>query len=221
MSAVEELAHRPRRPPRGEIVWVALGDSFTAGVAAYERTWASIVEEQLVGGGAPARLLNLAQMGARCAEVESEQLPAALSSEPTVITAICGANDVVRSVRPDLDAVAEDLARLFGRIRTEWPRVPVLTATYPAIAPDVLRPRTGARIAEGIAELNEAIREQARQRGIALAELADHPGQADSTNYAEDGIHPSQTGHRLAAMILGPAIDNLIDRKQRDPEEER
>lgn len=214
MSAVEELAQGSPRPAGAEVVWVALGDSFTAGIASYERTWASIVEERLARS-APARLLNLARMGARCADVVSEQLPAALSSEPTVITAICGANDVVRSVRPDLEAVGEGLARTFGRIRGAWPRVPVLTATYPAIASDALRPRTSARIADGIAELNEVIRCQAEAHGIALAELAHHPGQADSRNYAEDGIHPSQTGHRLAAEVLGPALEALVNREPR------
>ena len=188
---------------------MALGDSFTAGIAAGERTWTTIVAERL-SRERRTSLLNLARMGARTIEVEREQLPRVGSADPTLITLICGANDIVRSVRPDLGLIAIDLERLLDAIRRGFPEAELMTATYPAIAPAALRERTRRRIKAGMAELNSTIRELAPRHGAHCIELADHPGQSDGGNYADDGIHPSPAGHRAAAAVLGSAMERLL-----------
>jgi len=202
--------------PAAAVRWVALGDSFTAGVAPGERTWTTIVAEQLAMRR-PTSLLNLARIGARTSEVEREQLPRISSADPTLITLICGANDIVRSVRPDLGLIAADLERLLATTRGGFPEADLLTATYPAIGSEALRQRTRRRIRDGISVLNSTIRKLAPQHGAHCVELADHPGQGDVDNYAEDGIHPSPAGHRAAAEALGSAIERLLtDHDQRE-----
>ena len=69
------------------------------------------------------RYVNLAEVGAT-----SERRGGASSSTralelaPDVVTLVCGANDVLVSTRPDADAYAERLARMFTRLRAEQPR---------------------------------------------------------------------------------------------------
>lgn len=193
----------------GQIRWAALGDSFTAGTDPGELTWTALVHSQLADAR-DAELLNLARVGARSAELERDQLPIALGSDPTLITLICGGNDVIGSVRPALDGFGARLERICDRVQSGLPDAAVLTATYPAVGSNALRPRTRRRIESGLDALNAIIRDVAGRRAIRCVELAAHPGHADLSNYAEDGIHPSPAGHRAAAAVLGPEIEELI-----------
>lgn len=192
-----------------EFRWVALGDSFTAGTVPGERNWPSLVRGRLAES-APIALLNLAEVGARIEEIEHEQLPIAVGTAPDLVTLICGGNEVIGTVRPREDELAAGLERIYGRLSSELDRAQLLTATYPPIAPHALRPRTRRRVEDGMRTLNSIIRATATRHGIECVELADHPGQVDAGNYAEDGIHPSGAGHRAAAEVLGPAIEDLL-----------
>ncbi len=118
---------------------------------------------------------------------------------------ICGGNDVIRSVRPSLEPLAAAARRaVLGA---------VARGAAPGRDPDRhlpadrrrsgLRPRTRERIERGIGALNEIIRESRRgARVIECVELADHPGCIHGGNYADDGIHPSASGHAEAARTL-------------------
>jgi lysophospholipase L1-like esterase len=192
-----------------EIRWAAIGDSFTAGVSPGERTWFTEVGARLAAER-PVQLLNLARVGARTDAVEREQLPAALETDPNLLTLICGGNDVIGNVRPPLDEIAAGLERVFESARAALPDAALLTATYPAIGTGALRPRTRRRIAAGLDALNTSIRALAERHRITCVELADHPGRGERANYAADGIHPSASGHRAAAEVLGAAIESAI-----------
>jgi lysophospholipase L1-like esterase len=178
--------------------YVALGDSFTAGLVPGEPRWA---DEVALALGPDVRYENLAWVGATSADVEGKQLDDALALGPDFVTIVCGANDVLESVRPDADAYAQRLARMFARLRGEAPEAEVVTATYPDISRFLdLRPRTRARVEKGMRRFNAACRRVARSHEIALLEGFDHPAATDRGTYAEDGFHPSEEGHRRAAM---------------------
>jgi lysophospholipase L1-like esterase len=178
--------------------YVALGDSFTAGLVPGERRWADEVARAL---GPDTRYENLAWVGATSADVEHKQLDRALELEPDVVTIVCGANDVLESVRPDPDEYARRLSRMFARLRRDAPGAEVVTATYPDISRFLdLRPRTRARVQKGMGVFNAACRAVARSHGIPLLEASGHPAAADRGTYAADGFHPSEEGHRRAAM---------------------
>jgi phosphatidylinositol alpha 1,6-mannosyltransferase len=118
-------------------MYVALGDSFTAGLEPGGPRWADELARQL-----GARYVNLASVGATSEQVEREQLERALELAPDVVTIVCGANDVLFSTRPDPEAYADRLSRMFARLKRELPNVAVVTATYPDISRFVeLRPR--------------------------------------------------------------------------------
>jgi lysophospholipase L1-like esterase len=184
--------------------YVALGDSFTAGLVSGEPRWADEVARAL---GPRTRYENLAWVGATSADVERQQLDYALSLEPDVVTLVCGANDVLESVRPDAGAYAERLGRMFARLRSEAPRAAVLTATYPDISRFLdLRPRTRARVEEGMRRFNAACRGVAERYGVALLDGFEDPAAAERDTYAADGFHPSPEGHRRAAAAFLRAL---------------
>ena len=187
---------------RGATTYVALGDSFTAGLEPGQPRWADELAREL-----GARYVNLASVGATSEHVEREQLGRALELEPDVVTLVCGANDVLFNTRPDADAYAARLSRMFARLRRELPQVAIVTATYPDISRFLdLRPRTRARVEEGMSRFNAAVRRVARRHDVVLMESFDHPAASARETYAADGFHPSAEGHRQAAREFLRAI---------------
>ncbi|MFN2617475.1 MAG: SGNH/GDSL hydrolase family protein [Thermoleophilaceae bacterium] len=175
--------------------YLALGDSFTAGTEAGIR-WPDAVAESL---GA-SRYENLAWDGATSEDVERGQLEPGLALEPDLVSLVCGANDVLYSVRPDPLAYASRLGRMFSRIREAVPDADVVTATYPDIGRFLeLRERSRARVRRGIADFNEICRSVAGGHGVLCLDWADHPDTTRPDYRGEDGFHPSEDGHRRAA----------------------
>jgi phosphatidylinositol alpha 1,6-mannosyltransferase len=176
-------------------MYVALGDSFTAGLEPGQPRWPDELARHLGG-----RYVNLASVGATSEHVEQDQLERALELQPDVVTLVCGANDVLFNTRPDPEAYAARLSRMFARLRRDLPHVQIVTATYPDISRFLeLRPRTRARVEEGMERFNAAVRRVARRHDVALLESFDHPAANARETYADDGFHPSAEGHRQAA----------------------
>jgi lysophospholipase L1-like esterase len=162
--------------------------------------------------GPDVRYENLAWVGATSADVERVQLDRALSLRPDLVTLICGANDVLESVRPDADGYAERLGRMYERLRAELPAAVLLTATYPDISRFLdLRPRSRARVQRGMRVFNAACRRVASRHGVALLEGFDHPAASDRSTYAADGFHPSPEGHRRAAAAFLRALRSRLN----------
>ena len=116
---------------------------------------------------------------------------------------ICGANDVLLSVRPDVGGYAATLALMLSRLEGKLPEAALVTATIPDLSLHMpLRPRTRERVTRGMRQLNEATRSVARRHGVLCLEFADHPAAGDRANYAGDGFHPSPEGNRRAARAL-------------------
>jgi lysophospholipase L1-like esterase len=186
------------------LAYVAIGDSFTAGIDPSGPRWADEVARSL---GGDVRYENLASVGATSADVEREQLPRVLELAPDVVSLICGANDVLLSVRPDPSAYAASLGRMFARLAAELPQATVVTATYPDISRFLdLRPRTRARVAHGMVEFNEICRSVAGEHEVVLLEGFDHPDAEHRGSFADDGFHPSEEGHRRAAAEFVRAL---------------
>jgi lysophospholipase L1-like esterase len=181
--------------------FVALGDSFTAGQGCDARErWADRLAASLRVRHRELAYHNLAVDGATSAEV-LDQVGPALQLEPDLVTVVCGANDVIRSVRPDIAGYGGRLASILDRLLAGLPRPAIVTATTPESWRFLeLRPRTRARVVTGIRELNEVTRVVARSRSVPVLDVVGHPGLQERENFLEDGLHPSPTGHRRAAV---------------------
>jgi len=187
--------------------FVALGDSFTAGKGcAPGESWADRVASSLRAREPKLTYRNLAEDGATSEEVLGQVGPA-LQLEPDLVTVICGANDVLRSVRPDVARYARTLERIFDRLRAVLPGVAILTATSPEGWRFMeLGPRTRARVIDGIGRVNEATRQIAARRDVPCFDVVGHPGLDDAENFSADGLHPSAAGHERAAREVAGAL---------------
>jgi phosphatidylinositol alpha 1,6-mannosyltransferase len=190
--------------------YVALGDSFTAGLdPSGECRWPDEVARALPG----TEYANLASIGATSQDVEQFQLPEALALEPDLVTLVCGANDVLESVRPDPAGYAMRLLRMFSRIRAEAPEAVVMSVSYPDLSRFVpLRPRSAARVRRGMELYNAALRSVANRRGVVVLEAAAHPQADDRGNFADDGFHASSEGHRRIAAGVVNELRRLHER---------
>jgi lysophospholipase L1-like esterase len=197
-------------PPRR---YVALGDSFSAGAAGGgEPGFADRLAAILRMADPRLEYRNLAVAGARTADVAHGQLLAALALRPDAVTVVCGGNDALLSVRPDVDAHGVALERTLAALRTALPHAAVATATVPDPSRFLpLRPRSAARVRAAIEAINEATRASAALHGVPLLDIAAHPGTAERGNYADDGYHPSaaasdRTAEAFARLLgIAPA----------------
>jgi lysophospholipase L1-like esterase len=195
--------------------YVAMGDSFTAGLEPGKPRWPDELADAL---GPDVRYENLAEVGATSEQVEREQLPRAIELEPNLVTLICGANDVLDSTRPDPDEYAVRLSRMFARLRRRAPHAEILTATYPDLSRFLdLRPRSRARVEKGMKLFNAACRAVARRHEIVLLEGFDHPAAERRGTFADDGFHPSAEGHRRAAAEILRSLSSRIRGKETAP----
>jgi lysophospholipase L1-like esterase len=205
MSARDPMARladelSPERRGRRLSLYVALGDSFTAGTGcAPGQAWPERLAAGLRAEHPAIELRNLAVHGATSADVLG-QLPEAIELEPDLVTVVCGANDVLQSTRPDPESYAAHLTALFARLREAIPGVRIATATSPERWDFLtLGPRTRARVEGGIAGFNRTTRALAAAFRVPCLEVAGHGGLSRAENFDADGLHPSPLGHRHAA----------------------
>ena len=211
--------------------YAALGDSFTAGAEPSPfdggeppaPRWPDAVADRLRTVNPRLDYRNLAVAGAFSTEVAGGQLDAALAFRPDVVTVLCGANDVLLAVRPDIGAHAAALSAIFGRLRKELPGTAVVTATTPDFSPFIpYRPRSRARVAQGLHALNDATESIARRHGVLCLDFAGHGGASDRDNFHADGVHPSAAGSERSARAVLDALERRLGvRTHPDPEERR
>lgn len=203
--------------------YVALGDSFTEGPdCPLEGRWADRLATALRAVNPTMRFANLAVEGAPSDEVVAGQLSKAVAMAPDLASVICGANDVLLSVRPDIDAYAENLNLILDRLIEANPRVAIFTATIPAGWESLeMRPRTRRRVVDNLTELNQRTRQIAAERSLPLLDVALHPQLPDPENFAADGLHPSQLGHERAAGAFGEMVAQLLDQRDRGQLDQR
>jgi lysophospholipase L1-like esterase len=221
-----------RRPVR---TYVAIGDSFTAGAAEDEepedhatKLWADELAEALRAAAPEGELTyrNLAVARASAPEVAEDQIQPALELEPDLVTVFCGANDVLLSLRPDIDAFREALSEIFGSLREGVPEATIITATCPDLQFVPLHPRSRERVRQGMDAVSQVIRELADSYDVLCLDFANNPETGRRENYAGDGIHLSEEGRRRTAAAFAQALDEVvgvaIDRRQLelDSEEE-
>jgi lysophospholipase L1-like esterase len=192
--------------------FAALGDSMTAGVDDEDTPWPETVARELAAADDPHELVMLARVGAMAADVEREQVPAAIALRPDLLTLACGANDVLLRFQRDLDDCERALRGTATALRDGLPDTRILVVTY-ARFPDHLpyRPRSAHRIRTGMSTLNEQLRAAAATIGADVVDVEYHPLAAYAENFREDGVHATATGHaRIAGAVLGTLSPALM-----------
>lgn len=192
--------------------YAALGDSLSAGAEGETvDPWPRRVASALAADGRELGFRNLARAGATSTDVAIWQLQEAVDYRPDLVSLLCGANDVLLSVRPDPDAFGAVFEEILGTLRRRLPDACVVTATYPRVAALLpVRERTGRRIEEGMEGVNAHIRAVAGRQGAVCLEWAHRSGVDDPENFAADGLHPSAIGHGRIATAFEAALRDRI-----------
>lgn len=203
--------------------YVAMGDSSTAGVPDDPEGTGRWPDELAAALGREHPDLdyhNLGVAGVTSREVVAGQLEPAVALAPDLVTLFCGANDVLLSVRPDIDGYRRNLSEIFSRLGSERPAAHVLTATCADFSPWLgFRPRSRRRVSEGIGALNDVTREEAARHGAHCLEFEHHPRAVERESFAADGVHPSRDANRRAAAAFLHAVSELrIEARPETPE---
>ncbi|MFC5997825.1 SGNH/GDSL hydrolase family protein [Quadrisphaera sp. GCM10027208] len=186
--------------------YVALGDSFTEGMADPDprtpgeyRGWADRLAEALhvrrVADGAQGlEYANLAVRGRLLDQILAEQLPVALDSGADLVSIVGGGNDVLRpgTDPDDLAARLEDAVRL---LRGTGADVLMATGVDPRNAPLIQRTRGK------VATYNSHIWSIASRHGARVIDLWGLRALRDWRLWADDRIHLSAEGHRRVAGL--------------------
>src|ERR1700728_2671704 len=196
----------PQSP--GEASFVAIGDSFTEGLndAAPDggfRGWADRLAGLLAAQYPGLRYANLAVRGKLLREIVAEQVPAAASMSPGLVSLAGGGNDMLR-FGADPDTLAELFDVAVARLQATGAGVLIFTGSDPVGIP-VLRLLRGK-----IAAYNMHLRAIADARDCYLVDLWSMRFLRDMSAWSEDRLHLSPESHQRVALraceVLGVPV---------------
>jgi lysophospholipase L1-like esterase len=154
-------------------------------------------------GGRMVELRNPAVNGYRTDDVIALELPLVALFQPTLVTLLIGANDIV--ARSSDERYRERLRAIYGRIRADAPDA----ATYALPQPDWSLSRAGAgfgeptAIAARIERFNTIAREEAEHAGASYVDIFSlMRDQMRRGMFAPDGLHPSAAAYAEWANAL-------------------
>jgi lysophospholipase L1-like esterase len=181
--------------------YVAIGDSTTEGMDDPDgrggyRGWADRLAEHIASVHNGLEYANLAIRGKTTAEIHEEQLGAALSMEPDLMTIVAGMNDILK---PSFNAteIADRIATMVTEAAAAG--ATVLTFTLPDPTPNL--PFT-ARLQPRVAALNRQIARLATETGAIVVDVASYPHASDPRLWSEDRLHGNTAGHAKVAHAL-------------------
>ena len=204
------LVFRPGADPT-RVAW--LGDSTSTGVGTddVELSMAYRVSAAVTEG--PATLTIVGVSGAQVHEVVDEQVPELVDEMgddlPDLVFVSIGANDVTALTR--LPTFRSRYASLVAELDEAAPGAEVVLVGIPDMGtapriPAPLRQLTGLRASQ----LDDAIRDLARERGLHHVDLAGRTSRTFSSDperyFSADDFHPSPDGHRVWADAVVDSI---------------
>jgi len=187
----------PVAPPR-TVVYTAIGASDAVGIGAFplSRGYVPRLAEHLQGLPATVTLDNLGINGAHADDMVEAELPAAIASDPDVVTVWTGSNDLIAGV--SVDAFGAELDVLLGDLSTKTNALVFVAdlvdlPSAPRFRQDPDPDVTAARVAA----YNAVIAAAAEAHGCVLVQLSDTPLTDDL--FSIDGFHPNNDGYAVLA----------------------
>ena len=183
--------------------YVALGDSFTAGLGDPEplnpggmRGWADRIAEEFSAGRNDFAYANLAISGLVLQQIVDQQLAPAIALKPDLVTLSAGGNDLVFH-RRDPDRLAASLDDAVAALSATWATVVLFTG------PDWGDTPVFGHIRGKVAVFNENIRTIAARHHGVIADLWTLRQLSDPRMWDPDRLHFSPLGHHtIAGMVL-------------------
>ncbi|PWB97518.1 SGNH/GDSL hydrolase family protein [Salinibacterium hongtaonis] len=192
---------RDRAKKKGELLYVALGDSAAQGIGSSkpQRGYVGEIARMLrETTGRSVRVVNLSASGARLREAIEKQLPALakLGVEPDVVTVGIGANDIG----------TWDPARFEREIEQFYSAIPAHSIVGNVPSFYVGRAQANVRVA------NELIAAAAQRHGLSVAPVHRETHRLGMLRYAlnqvsQDFFHPNDRGYRAWINAFLPLVE--------------
>ncbi len=188
-----------------DTIYVALGDSLTAGVGLeqYEDSYPYLVANKLTAQFEGVTLVPLASPGARTIDLGTGLLDQAIKAQPKIVTILIGINDVHGSV--SLGEFSKNYEHLLNRL-TQETSATIYTISIPYIGDKTLIHWPYSTYFNWrIKQFNQEIKNLATRYQVQYLDLYT-PAFADfqnmSPNYAADHFHPSAVGYTIWANLI-------------------
>lgn len=196
------------------VVYTALGDSTGVGVGARDgKGYVARLFERIRKERAGARLHNLCVSGATTEDVLREQLGAAISTRPTLVTLGIGINDIGHGM--SVERFARNYEEIIKRLKAETKAAIVITnipdMSFAPVIPASQRDDTR----RSVQLFNEKLEAIARRHQLLVVDtyaethrvIPSHP-----EFFSEDGFHPSAEGYEYWAEAMWPIVKAAIDK---------
>lgn len=196
--------------------YVALGDSTGVGVgASNDGGYPERLYRQLKAKGVPAGILNLAQSGAKTADVLAKQVDKAVAAKPALITLGIGSNDLWRMV--PTETFASNLRLIADRLETSGANIVVSTLVDLCLAPvaSMVEGMLGVPLSlvrSRIEAFNThvvALAKRPRFEVVDLFTLTHQEKHRVMQLFSSDGFHPSALGYDKWAETLWPHVEKI------------
>jgi lysophospholipase L1-like esterase len=189
---------------KGELLYVAIGDSAAQGIGASmpNRGYVGLLADHLRQvTGRTVRVINLSVSGATVDLAVRDQLPRFEKLSPDVVTVAIGANDIVQW---DAAVFAAGIGRLFEALPEH-----ALIADLPCFH----LPHNERKVAIA----NRLLRERAAGRDLTVVPLhaiTKRQGlRSVATQFANDFFHPNDRGYRVWAEAFLPSLTADLTRR--------
>jgi lysophospholipase L1-like esterase len=188
---------RDHAKTKGELLYVALGDSAAQGIGASvpRNSYVGLIADHVREvTGRTVRVVNLSVSGATVATAAEEQLPRFRTFAPDLVTVAIGANDIGTF----------DPASFEAGIREVLDALP--TDAVVADVPCFYLPRNERKVAVA----NRILRAAAAERGLTVVPLHETMKRQGVkgmlTQFANDLFHPNDHGYRVWASAFLPTV---------------
>ncbi len=194
---------------RGELLYVAVGDSAAQGVGASlpGRSYVGLLARHLrERTGRSVRVVNLSVSGARLREALAIQLPLLRELEPDILTVAVGANDIAAF---DPVRFEQELQELYSSLPSG-----AIVADLPAFYIGVAE--------KNVRSANAIVRRLALLHDLEVAPLHAATTRQGVARYAlnqvaADFFHPNDRGYRVWASAFLPVLDRVVPPRSPDP----
>lgn len=195
---------RDHAKQKGELLYVAIGDSAAQGVGASapNRGYVGILAEYIrLATGRTLRVINLSVSGATVDLAVQDQLPRFMKLKPDVVTVAIGANDIALW---DPAVFEAGIRRIFASLPPH-----AIVADLPCFH----LPHNERKVAVA----NRVLREVAAEHGLTVVPLhatTKRQGlRSVATQFANDMFHPNDRGYRVWAEAFLPELSQHVARR--------
>jgi lysophospholipase L1-like esterase len=211
VAVAEDKIDQKNEPIR----YVAIGDSYSIGEGASpDQSWPAVLTRHLNAQGLQVDLVaNPSVTGWTSQQAIDRELPIFLQSKPNFATLQIGVNDWVQGV--DETTFRKRFASLVDQmlvVLSNKNRLLIVTIPDFSVTPTGARYSRGRNISEGLTRFNEIINDEAKKRGLKVADVfpASKAMKNDPSLIAVDGLHPSAKEYVEWEKLIFPIAFELL-----------